>query len=73
MSDPKDLTAEGAENAEERNQDFLFRELCDNDSLEVKLEVRAELERRVALADADLDRGVPWEIVRAAARARWPQ
>lgn len=34
-------------------------------------EVRAELERRIALADADPDRGVPWEEVRAAARARW--
>jgi putative addiction module component (TIGR02574 family) len=36
-------------------------------------EVRAELERRAALADADPDRGIPWETVRAAARARWPQ
>ena len=34
-------------------------------------EVRAELERRVALADADPSRGTPWEAVRAAARARW--
>ena len=34
-------------------------------------EVRTELERRAALADADPDRGVPWEQVRAAARARW--
>jgi putative addiction module component (TIGR02574 family) len=33
--------------------------------------VRAELERRIALADADPSRGVPWEEVRAAARARW--
>lgn len=33
-------------------------------------EVRAELERRSALADADPSRGVPWEAVRAAARAR---
>jgi putative addiction module component (TIGR02574 family) len=32
---------------------------------------RAELERRVALADADPGRGVPWETVRAEARARW--
>ena len=34
-------------------------------------EVRAELERRVALADADPSRGVPWETVRATARSRW--
>lgn len=34
-------------------------------------EVRAELERRAALADADPSRGVPWETVRATARARW--
>ena len=34
-------------------------------------EVRAELERRVALADADPSRGTPWEAVRAASRARW--
>ncbi len=34
-------------------------------------EVRAELERRAALADADPSRGAPWEAVRAAARARW--
>ena len=33
--------------------------------------VRAELERRVALADADPSRGVPWDEVRAAAKARW--
>jgi putative addiction module component (TIGR02574 family) len=33
-------------------------------------EVRAELERRLALADADPARGTPWEDVRAAARAR---
>ena len=35
--------------------------------------VRAELERRIALADADPSRGTPWEVVRAAARARWQQ
>jgi putative addiction module component (TIGR02574 family) len=35
--------------------------------------VRAELERRAALADADPSRGVPWEAVRAAAKARWPR
>jgi putative addiction module component (TIGR02574 family) len=34
-------------------------------------DVRAELERRLALADADPGRGTPWEQVRAAARARW--
>jgi len=33
--------------------------------------VRAELERRVALADVEPTRGVSWESVRAAARARW--
>jgi putative addiction module component (TIGR02574 family) len=31
---------------------------------------RAELQRRVALADADPSRGVPWETVRAEARKR---
>ena len=35
--------------------------------------VRSELERRAALSDADPSRGVPWEDVRAAARARWPR
>lgn len=33
--------------------------------------VRAELERRALLADANPDAGVAWETVRAAARARW--
>jgi len=33
--------------------------------------VRAELERRAALSDAEPTRGVAWESVRAAARARW--
>ena len=45
-----------------------------NESLDqqtISPEVRAELERRVALADADPSRGTPWEVVRAAARARW--
>ena len=32
---------------------------------------RAELERRVAAADANPASGVPWEVVRAEARARW--
>jgi putative addiction module component (TIGR02574 family) len=32
---------------------------------------RAELERRVAAADANPAEGVPWEVVRAEARARW--
>ncbi len=32
---------------------------------------RAELERRVAAADANPAQGVPWEVVRAEARARW--
>jgi putative addiction module component (TIGR02574 family) len=31
---------------------------------------RAELERRAA-ADANPDAGIPWEVVRAEARARW--
>ena len=34
---------------------------------------RAELERRIARADADPKRGVPWETVLADARARWQQ
>jgi putative addiction module component (TIGR02574 family) len=32
---------------------------------------RAELERRAAAADANPAEGVPWEVVRAKARARW--
>jgi putative addiction module component (TIGR02574 family) len=32
---------------------------------------RAELERRVAAADADPGAGIPWEVIRAEARARW--
>ena len=45
-----------------------------NDALDrepLSAEVRAELERRAALADADPNRGTAWEVVRAAARARW--
>jgi putative addiction module component (TIGR02574 family) len=34
---------------------------------------RAELERRIALADANPQEGVAWEVVRAEARARWQQ
>lgn len=41
------------------------------DQQPISPEVRAELERRLALADADPSRGTPWEDVRAAARARW--
>jgi putative addiction module component (TIGR02574 family) len=32
---------------------------------------RAELERRIAAADANPAEGVPWEVIRAEARARW--
>jgi putative addiction module component (TIGR02574 family) len=32
---------------------------------------RVELERRVALADANPGGGIPWEVIRAEARARW--
>lgn len=32
---------------------------------------RAELERRIAAADANPAEGVAWEVVRAEARARW--
>jgi putative addiction module component (TIGR02574 family) len=41
------------------------------DEAPIASEVRAELERRAALSDADPSRGIPWEAVRAAARARW--
>ena len=34
-------------------------------------EQQAELDRRIAAADADPGRGKPWEEVLAAARARW--
>jgi len=32
---------------------------------------RAELERRVSAADANPGVGIPWEVIRAEARARW--
>ena len=32
---------------------------------------RAELERRIAAADANPAEGIPWEVIRAEARARW--
>jgi putative addiction module component (TIGR02574 family) len=41
------------------------------DELPIDPAVRAELEQRSALADADPSRGTPWEEVRAAARKRW--
>ena len=41
------------------------------DGQPISPEIQAELERRVALADADPARGLPWEVVRAAAKARW--
>ena len=34
-------------------------------------ELRAELERRAALSDANPSRGIPWEAARIAAKARW--
>ena len=42
----------------------------DLDEQPISPAVQAELECRVALADADPSRGVPWEEVRAAARTR---
>jgi len=38
---------------------------------ELTVAQRIELDRRLSLADANPDRGVPWEVVRAEARARW--
>lgn len=32
---------------------------------------RAELERRLAIANANPGQGVSWEVIRAEARARW--
>jgi len=32
---------------------------------------RAELERRIAAADANPQAGIAWEVIRAEARARW--
>jgi putative addiction module component (TIGR02574 family) len=32
---------------------------------------RAELDRRIAAADANPSDGVPWETIRTEARARW--
>lgn len=34
-------------------------------------EERAELERRIAAADADPSDAIPWETIRKEARARW--
>ena len=34
-------------------------------------EQRAEIERRIQDADNNPDRGIPWETIRAEARARW--
>lgn len=41
------------------------------DSTSISPEVQAELERRIALADADPLRGEAWETIRAKARKRW--
>ena len=38
---------------------------------ELSPELKAELDRRLALADADPNRGTPWEEVRARVRARY--
>lgn len=53
----------------------LAQELWDSVAAELEskpltTEQCAELERRVALADADPGRGIPWETVLAEARAR---
>ncbi|HEX3151942.1 MAG TPA: addiction module protein [Gemmataceae bacterium] len=42
----------------------------DDDEFELSPEQRAELERRIALADADPGRGVSWEEVEAKMIAR---
>ena len=41
------------------------------DSIPLATEIQEELARKMALADADPDRGVSWETVKAEARARW--
>ncbi len=41
------------------------------EDMELSPELKAELERRLALADADPSRGIPWEVVLAEAKARW--
>ena len=38
---------------------------------EISPELKVELERRLALADADPNRGIPWEVVIEEAKARW--
>lgn len=40
---------------------------------ELTPDVQAELDRRIAAADADPQRGVSWEEVMTAARERWKQ
>ena len=41
------------------------------DQSPVPPDLQTELARRLSLADADPGRGIPWEQVRAEARARW--
>ena len=38
---------------------------------DISPEMKAELDRRLALADADPNRGTPWKEVRARVRARY--
>jgi putative addiction module component (TIGR02574 family) len=73
---PPTLQQLGVDNLSPADRFELAQALWDSvhESLEgvpIAPEVRAELERRVALADADPARGTPWPEVRAAARARW--
>ena len=41
-----------------------------SDEFELPAEFRAELDRRIALADADPSRGIPWEEIDAELEAR---
>lgn len=40
------------------------------EEFELTAEQRAELDRRIALADANPERGIPWEVVEAESIAR---
>ena len=59
------LSAEDRLSLAELLRDSVAAELQGQDTTPAQA---AELERRVALADADPSRGIPWEIVRAEER-----
>ncbi len=66
----------GVERLSIENRLMLAQEIWDSVTMELERQPltesqRKQLERRVAAADANPKEGVPWEIIRAEARARW--